>query len=170
MAGKTTLGRRIAAERDWVLISGDDLALAATGVASRGTHPALHPMTGLDYREYYTRHSVAELIAHAQAEHDALWEGMRKVIHAHSTWAPPAVIEGWQLYPRRIASLNLANVESVWLNPAESNLEARIRGNVEFHRGAANPETMIAHYPGRSFWHASEIAAQARELNLPCLA
>jgi hypothetical protein len=39
---------------------------------------------------------------------------MRKVIYAHSTWADPAVIEGWQFHPRRVAAINLANVRSMW--------------------------------------------------------
>jgi hypothetical protein len=112
MAGKTTLGRKLAAQPGWALISGDDLSLAAKGVTLRATHPALHPMNGFDHREYYMRHSVEELIAHACAEHEALWEGMRKVIYAHSTWADPAVIEGWQFHPRRVAAINLANVRS----------------------------------------------------------
>jgi 2-phosphoglycerate kinase len=157
MAGKTTLGRKIAAERGWALISGDDLALAAKGVS---TLPALHRMAGLDHREYYCRYSVDELIEHARMEHEALWGGMRKVILAHATWACPAVIEGWQFYPRRITEMNLANVEAMWLTPDEATLEARLRGSFDFYRGAPDEEVFIWHYLGRSRWHASRIAAE----------
>lgn len=97
-------------------------------------------MQGLDHREYYTRHSVQELILQAKAEHEALWEGMRKVISAHSTWALPAVIEGWQIYPRQIAGMALANVQSAWLNPGRQTLESRIRADVSFYRGASDEE------------------------------
>jgi 2-phosphoglycerate kinase len=167
MAGKTTLGRKLAAQLGWLLISGDDLSLAAKGVTLRTTHPALHPMNGIDHREYYVRHSVEELIAHARAEHEALREGLRKVIYAHATWADPAVIEGWQFHPRWIAAMNLANVRSMWLDPDAETLAARVRQNVDFYRGASDKEAMIAHWLGRSLWHRGEIAAAARELALP---
>jgi 2-phosphoglycerate kinase len=127
MAGKTTLGRRLAARLRWRLISGDDLSLAARGVTRPETHPALHAMNGIDYREYYPRYSVEELIQHMRDDHEALWEGMRKVIFAHSTWAGPAVVEGWQFYPGQIVGKKLANVRSIWLNPDRETLESRIR-------------------------------------------
>jgi hypothetical protein len=47
-------------------------------------------MEGLDHCEYYTRHSVEELLELGRREHEALWGGMREVIVAHSTYAGPA--------------------------------------------------------------------------------
>jgi 2-phosphoglycerate kinase len=167
MAGKTTLGRRLAARLGWCLISGDDLSLAARGVTHPAAHPALHAMKGIDYREYYARHSIEELIQHMRKDHEALWEGMRKVIFAHSIWADPAVVEGWQFYPGQIVAMKLANVRSIWLNPDSETLQSRIRHNVDFYRGAADEETMISHYVRRNLWQNAEIARAAHELKLP---
>ena len=164
---KTTLARRLAARLRWCLISGDDLSLAVRGVTRPETHPALHAMNGIDYREYYARYSIEELIQHMREDHEALWEGMRKVIFAHSTWADPAVVEGWQFYPGQIVGMKLANVRSIWLNPDSETLESRIRNNVDFYRGATDEETMILHYLQRSLWQNAEIAQAAHELKLP---
>jgi hypothetical protein len=163
------LWRRLAARLGWVSISADDLALAARGVTLPATHPALHAMGGIDHRDYYARYSIDELIDHSRKDHESLWGGIRKVIHAHATWAAPAVLEGWQIYPGQVVGMDLANVGSVWLDPDLETLESRIRRDVDFCRGATDKETMISHYLGRSLWHRSETIPAARELGLPVI-
>lgn len=72
MAAKTVLGQRLASHWNWPLISADDLALAARSVTEPASHPALHSMSSIDHREYYTRYSVEELLEMARREHAEL--------------------------------------------------------------------------------------------------
>jgi hypothetical protein len=59
-------------------------------------------MSGIDYQDYYVRHSVDELWQHALRAHRALWPGVESVVRMRSTWAAPAVIEGWAILPAAI--------------------------------------------------------------------
>jgi 2-phosphoglycerate kinase len=56
-AGKTTLAKRLAAQRGYALVAIDDLGTAVRAVTTAQSHPALHPMAGWDYRAYYLAHT-----------------------------------------------------------------------------------------------------------------
>jgi 2-phosphoglycerate kinase len=101
-SGKSTLAKRLAAQRGYALVALDDLGTAVRALTTPQSHPALHPMAGWDYRAYYLAHPPATLIEHSQQEHDALWPAMAAVIEAHLRWAGPVILEGWQLEPERV--------------------------------------------------------------------
>jgi 2-phosphoglycerate kinase len=88
-SGKTTLAKRLAAQRGYALAAMDDLGTAVRALTTPQSHPALHPMAGWDYLAYYLVHSPATLIEHSRQEHDALWPAMAAVIEAHLRWAGP---------------------------------------------------------------------------------
>jgi 2-phosphoglycerate kinase len=169
MSGKTSLGKLLAARLRLSLISVDDLTAAIRGATNAFTHPELHFMSALDYREYYVQHPPEKLIEDFRKEHATAWEGVRPVAIAHATWSSPALIEGWQLHPDKIAEISLANVKSLWLVPDRETLEKRIRIDVDFYRGASSEETMILHYLERSFYQASLLETAATQLNMPVL-
>jgi 2-phosphoglycerate kinase len=169
MSGKTSLGKLLAIRLGLFLISVDDLTAAMRGATNAFTHPELHFMSALDYREYYVQHPPEKLIDDFGIEHATVWEGVRPVALAHATWSSPALIEGWQLHPEKVAGISLANVKSLWLIPDRETLEKRIRADVDFYRGASSEETMIRHYLERSIYQASLLEIAARQFKMPIL-
>lgn len=165
-AGKTTLGRALAAELGATSLTADDLLTAAKAVTTPASHPGLHVMSAVNSMEYFTASDVDRLIADASAQHDALWPAIEAVIRAHAEWGPSIVIDGWFLRPRKVAPLNLGNVISFWLVAASGVLEARERKNAEFFGRSADPERMLHNFLGRSLWHNALIEKQATEAGL----
>jgi 2-phosphoglycerate kinase len=149
---KTTLARRLAAQRGYGLVAIDDVGTAVRAVTTPRSHPALHPMAGWDYRAYYIAHTPATLIRHSRQEHDALWPAIAAVIHAHLEWAEPVILEGWQLDPDRVTSLTHPQLRACWLAVGDAVLEARLRADTAFYQGAGNVERLIQHYLARSRW------------------
>jgi 2-phosphoglycerate kinase len=169
MSGKSTLAEIISRKQGMATISIDDLTAAIRAVTTTSSHPALYPMDGQDYREYYLDHSPAQLIEHAEAEHLAAWPAIEAVISAHAKWGRPAVIEGWQMDASHVARLRLENVKSLWLVADQRVLEQRLREDRDFHTGASDSERLIQQFMLRSAWHNSKISSEAQRLNLPVL-
>lgn len=167
MVGKSTLARKLAARFEYECFSTDDLGQAIGAVTTAQSHPALHEMDGYDYREYYVTRCVDDLIADAECRHAALWPAIAQVITAHATWGNPVVLEGWALYPSRVAQLALPNVASLWLVADDEVLEARVRTAVDFYCGASDEETMIRHFVARSQWHNGRIRKECFEHGMP---
>lgn len=157
MAGKTTVARGLAAKLGYGCLSTDDLGEAVRAVTSRDTHPHLHPMDGYDYREYYVARSPEELIEDIGLEHRALWPAVESVIRKHATWGAPSVIEGWCLWPERVARLRLPGLRSLWLVAQERTLKERMAEAGAFYGGASDEEAMRDHYLARSFWYNARL-------------
>ncbi len=132
--GKTTLGRALAARLDTTSLSVDDLLTAAKSVTTHLSHPGLHVMGTMNYIEYFTTSSVAQLKADADLQHEAAWPAIEKVIRNHTTWGPRIVIDGWALRPKNVSRLDLRNVISFWLVADSSVLEERERKNFDWLR------------------------------------
>jgi adenylate kinase family enzyme len=79
-AGKTTLGRALAARLDATSLTADDLLTAAKAVTTPNSHPGLHVMTAVNSIEYFTTTSVDQLTADATVQHEATWPAIEKVI------------------------------------------------------------------------------------------
>jgi len=71
MIGKTTIARRLAAGLDYGTMSTDDLGQSIRAVTTPDSHPNLHLMSGIDYREYYVSRSTERLIQDAENQHQA---------------------------------------------------------------------------------------------------
>ena len=151
-SGKTTLAKRLAAQRGYALVAIDDLGTAVRAVTTPQSQPALHPMAGWDHRAYYLAHPPAALIHHSRREHDALWPAVVAVIDAHLQWAGPVILEGWQLDPTRVASMPHPQLRACWLLVDDAMLEARLRADTAFYHGCADVERLIRHYLARSRW------------------
>jgi 2-phosphoglycerate kinase len=151
-SGKTTLAKRLAAQRGYALVAIDDLGTALRAVTTPQSHPALHPMAGWDYRAYYVASSPATLIEHSQREHQALWPAIVAVIDAHLHWAGPVILEGWQLDPERVRAITHPQLRTCWLLVDDAVLEARLRADTAFYQGCTDVERFIRHYLARSRW------------------
>jgi 2-phosphoglycerate kinase len=151
-SGKTTLAKRLAAQRGYGLVAIDDLGTAVRALTTPQSHPALHPMAGWYYRAYYVAHPPPTLIEHSRRKHQALWPAIAAVIHAHLQWAGPVILEGWQLEPERLQSVTHPHLRACWLLVDEAVLEARLRADTAFYQGCTDVERFIRHYMARSRW------------------
>jgi 2-phosphoglycerate kinase len=168
-AGKTSLGRAVAAELGFGSLTVDDLVVAGRALTTEETHPALHPMRGRGHTRYFTETSAEQLIRDAVALEEAMWPALTRVIRSHVTAETPTSLDWWLLSPVRVSGLGEAGVTSVWLHVAPDVLEARERRNADFLAGSSDPERMFSHFMARSLWRNELVAAQAREVGMPVL-
>lgn len=161
-AGKTTLGRAVAAHLDYASLTIDDLLGAVMAMTTQDSHPGLHVMNKPNYNEYFTNSPVEKLIADATIQHEAFWPAVERTIRNHATWGTPIVIDGWHLRPEWTQSLDLDRVSANWLVIEPHVLEARERKNASFLSKSDNPQQMLNRFVARSLWFNDLIEAQAK--------
>ncbi|MBX3437550.1 MAG: AAA family ATPase [Planctomycetaceae bacterium] len=167
--GKTTLGRQLADQLGAASLSIDDLMVAARAITTPVSHPGLHVMQGRSYVEYFTNNTVKQLVTDANAQHEATWPAVEKVIRNHASWGSPIVIDGWAMRPRWVSALNLSNVASFWLVAPPSVFEERERRNIDFIRESPDPERMLQNFLARSLWYNELIREHVTELQMNLL-
>ncbi len=167
-AGKTTLGRALAARLDYASLTVDDLLNATRAITTPQSHPGLHVMNRPNTIEYFTHSPVEQLISDAKLQHQALWPAVERTIRNHATWGTPIVIDGWHLHPEWTQALNLDNVSAHWIVIDRDVLEERERQNTEFLGGSDNPEQMLQRFLARSLWYNALIEANANS-SIPVL-
>jgi hypothetical protein len=67
---------------------------AVTTVAS---HPKIHAMTEIYYREYYIQNTAETMCSHALDAQRAIWPAIESIARARSSWGSPVVVEGWAI-------------------------------------------------------------------------
>jgi len=161
-AGKTTLGRALAAHLDVTSITVDDLATAARGITTPVTHADLHRVgSGPDY---FTSATPEELQDDALAERTALWPAIERVIAKRVRFGMPAVIDGWYLEPWRVAQLD--GVHPVFLHIDPEVLTARERANKDFFGG---DEHKLTNFMSRSLWWNERARTEAGQHGFPVI-
>jgi 2-phosphoglycerate kinase len=170
MAGKTTVAHLLAAHLGYGCLSTDDLGEAIRAVATKDSHPALHPMAGYDYREYHVTHSPEALIADVRREHQAMWPAVQRVIRTHATWGEPIIMEGWSLWPEWVTQLRLPSVQALWFVAQEETLHARLVQAVAFYRGASDEAAMRRQYLARSVWYNTRLQEAVHTFGLTSFA
>lgn len=168
-AGKTSLGRAVAARMGIASVSGDDLAIVARQFTDEQSHPALHLMRNGGPQAYFTIGPPEKLIADAQTLADIMWRPIERVIARHLAIGSAFVLDWWLLSPRVVADLDQRGVRSVWLHVDAVELERRERSNPDFFAGSADPDRMHRNFMHRSLWWNSLVAAQAERSGLPVL-
>lgn len=167
-AGKSTLGRALAARLGFASTSADDLAIAARSFGDPARHPALHPMGGRGHVDYFTAGPPERLVADAEALSGVMWEPLSRVIRSHVASGDPLVLDWWLLSPALVAGLD-GPVASVWLHVDPDVLDRREREQVDFRAGSSDPERMHRNFMARSLWRNEVVAAEARALGLAIL-
>lgn len=156
MCGKSTVSKVLASRLGWACISADDIGeILQTAID-------INPMKGQKYTEYYSEHTVSELIEDTVSYHKKLIPAVLRLIDIHSTWGEPIIIEGWALYPEIMNEIENQSVKSVWLIANKSLFENRFLNNIEFYQLAVNPKTMKENYLYRSLWHNDYILEQCK--------
>lgn len=153
----------------FVSLTVDDLVVAAQGVTTPDTHPALHPMAGVGHTRYFTEGPVEHLIADSEAMQDAFWPAVERVVRMHALTKGPIVMDWWLLAPHLVAASEIRDVASLWLHIDPSVLEHRERANVEFLSGSDNPDQMLENFMRRSLWRNQFVISEAQRLGLPLI-
>ena len=168
-AGKSTLGRALAANLGFGSLTVDDLAIAGRVLTTPETHPALHLVRRVGYRRYFTDGPAEKLIADSIAAEQMMWPVVERVISSHLESAAPVVIDWWLLSPKTVAQLEDSRIASIWLHIDPVALEERERLNTKWLARFSDPERMLANFMARSIWRNDLVAAQAQEAGLPVL-
>jgi 2-phosphoglycerate kinase len=151
MSGKSTVARGLSRWLGWDLLHTDDFGAVARSVTLPRQSPDLHPMSGYDWRAYYTVRRQRELMADAIKAHMALWPAIESIVRARADWADPAVLEGWALLPELVKRSNFTErVGAVWIVPSDEVFEPRVRAARSFYDGAEKPELLIRKFCQRS--------------------
>ena len=167
-AGKSTLGRALAAHLGWMSLSGDDLVTAAAAVTTPETHPALHSMKGIGHIDYFTSGPPDKLIADATGLQDLFWPAIQRVIRKHEMTGESIVLDWWLLSPAYVAELEPA-VASFWIHIDEDTLTAREQALTDFYGSSPDPASMLANFMARSLWRNELVLTEARAAGLPIL-
>ena len=163
MVGKSTLARSMANRLGFGCISTDDIGLAVRSVSNPKTH---RPHSTEDYQEYYMTRSVDDLIADAMRTHEEMWPAIEAIVKAHAEWADPLIIEGWALWPGRVAAIGYDCVRAFWLTADEGFLESQTRAAESFYRGASDEESMIRNFVARNVRYNELMTSAANNLGL----
>jgi 2-phosphoglycerate kinase len=148
--GKSAVARCVAARYGYGCISTDDIGKAVRAVTTILTHPGLYTVDDINYQEYFTVTSVDALIDQARRSHEIIWPALEKIVRTHATWGDPLVMEGYALWPERVMAADFASTGAIWLACDDQLLEARIRSQTSFYRGASDEEALIANVLRRS--------------------
>lgn len=162
-AGKSTLGRALAARLGRLSVSMDDLCVASQALTTPASHPGLHGMRRLPSPVYFTETPAEQLIADAAAQHAALLPAILAVIRHHVANGPPIVMDGWFVTPADLRALASPAVQGVWLVTTEQVLRERERRLTSFYGQSADPERMLANFLARSLWHDRRLRESAAE-------
>ncbi|MCO5199430.1 MAG: AAA family ATPase [Anaerolineae bacterium] len=168
-AGKTTLGTALAARLGISSLTIDDLVTAVQSVTTPATHPGLHLMWQTSHLDYFTNTPVAKLKEDALRQHEVAWQFIEPVIRKHAGFGAPVVIDGWHLWPSKVAQLQLDNVWAGWLVASEAVLEEREREHADWLHGSPNPKQMFDNFLARSLWFNTWIREETARFSLPML-
>jgi 2-phosphoglycerate kinase len=168
-AGKSTLGRAVAAGLGWSSLTVDDLAVTARTLTTPETHPALHQMRGIGHVRYFTEGPPEKLVVDAEALEETMWPALQRVILSRVDGRSRVVIDWWLLRPSTVATLDGDRVSSVWLNIDAGALWDRERRNPGWMAGASDPDRMLANFMHRSLWRNDLVAAEADDADMMVL-
>lgn len=162
-AGKTTLGRAVAAKLGWGSLTGDDLLVAARHLTTGESHPGFHHMTEVGHLQYFTEGPKDRLISDALAQEEAMWPVLERVIASHLTKEPPVTIDWWLLRPRAVADLDNDQVTAIWLHIDPKALWERERQIMDWMDGSPDQDRMLANFMHRSLWRNELVATEAED-------
>ncbi len=162
-AGKTTLGIALASRLGCSSLTIDDLRTAILGIAGPEFLPELRVIGMPDAATYFTQTQPDTMIAHALAQHSALWPAVERVVKKRIRNGLQAVLDGWHLMPGLVARANLERTCAVWIDVDEEVLRDRERSVWEFYATSRDPEQMFERFLARSLMWNDRMRSAATE-------
>ena len=96
----------------------------------------------------------------------AIWPALERVISHRAKVGPSIVIDGWELIPAEVSTLQLARVSAVWIDIDPSALERRERILVSFYGASHDPDRMLRNFVPRGAWWNDWIREEARTFGM----
>lgn len=146
------MGTALASRLGIASLTIDDVVTAVQAVTTPETHPGFHLMWQTSHLDYFTHTPAERLIEDAQRQHTAAWPMIKAVIGKRARFGKPIVIDGWHLWPKRVAALPFDNIWAGWIHIDPAVLHAREEQIASWHAGSADPDQMLANFMGRSLW------------------
>jgi 2-phosphoglycerate kinase len=175
-AGKTTLGRALAARLGVDSLTASDLRTAVRAMVPDATNADLWRIGRDGPVTYFSDTPPDRLVSDAVREHAAVWPAIAAVIEYRSRFGPSIVIDGWELVPELVHGLIGAadggangSVTAVWLDVAPAELQRRERTVMAFYAAAPDPERMLANFLHRSIAWNDLVCSEAEHLGMPVL-
>ena len=166
-AGKTTLGRSLAARLGFASLTVDDLVTVGRILTDEVSHPAFHKMRRVGATAYFTDSPGEQLVADSLEFEEVMWPVVEQVIASHLATKGPIVMDWWLLSPAKVAALSNSRIRSLWLNIDSVALTERERSNVEFFGEPPDSGQILANFMHRSLWRNDLVASEATALGLP---
>lgn len=166
-AGKTTLGRNLAARLGFASLTVDDLVMVGRLFTDDVSHPAFHKMRRVGATAYFTETPGEQLVADSLELEEAMWPVVERVIASHLATKGPIVMDWWLLSPLKVAALANSKVRSLWLNIDSVALTERERSNVNFFGQPSGSGQILSNFMYRSLWRNDLVASEATALGLP---
>lgn len=114
--GKTTLARELSRRLALPWLSTDQTRLIMQGMASPEQHPHLLSAHGLSAAEFFQQFSPEEIAEREYMHGVEAWPGNKKLIEDDFTWREGFVLEGVNILPSLLPSLQTASdVRSIFL-------------------------------------------------------
>lgn len=114
--GKTTLARELSRRLALPWLSTDQTRLVMQGVADPKQYPQLLSAHGLSAAEFFQRFSPEEIAEREYMHGIETWPGNKKLIEDDFTWREGFVLEGVNILPSLLPSLQTASdVRSIFL-------------------------------------------------------
>ena len=162
-AGKSTLVQALQQTLGWDCTATDRLA-RHPGRPWKTPHKAVPPHVADHYRSL----SADELLADVLCHYQGLWPSISDTIRRHATdpSVPCLIMEGSALWPSYVATLDVAEVRSVWLTASDSFLQQRIYANSQFGQAAEQEKILIQQFLERTLRYNHRMMMEVHRLGL----
>lgn len=168
-AGKSTIARRIAAERGLYYYATDDVMQDHGRRSTAKSCPYLHAFMAMDMDERWVNRSPSAML---ETFHWFRGEGFSLIIEdlLQLPKEPGVIVEGFRLLPHLVQPLLARRRQAVWLLPSPAFRQAVFdsRGGTQwaFIGKTSNPQRALRNLLERDALFTDRLAAEATRLNL----
>jgi 2-phosphoglycerate kinase len=168
-AGKSTIARRIATERDLQLYATDDAMADHAQRSTAGDCPLLHQFLAMDMDQRWVNRSPADMF---ETFHWFRGEGFSMILEDILRLSPErgVIVEGFRLLPHLVKPLLAVPGRAVWLLPAPEFRQAVVesRGGPQwgFIAKTSNPERALHNLLARDAMFTDRLCEETQRLQL----
>ena len=172
-AGKSTVARRIAAERGWPVYATDDVMADHARRSTPEDAPLLHRFMAMDMDERWVRRSPSAML---ETFHWFQGECFGSIIEDLSGLPAesPVIVEGFRLLPRLVEPLLREPGRAVWLLPTpefrQAVFERRGGATWQFLAATTDPARALRNLLERDRLFTDVLREETERLRLPAIA
>ncbi len=166
-SGKSTTARALASLLGWACASTDYLITRHPGRPWRTEQREVPPHVSA----HYATLPVADLLTDVLDHYRRQWPVTAAKIAAHATdpAAERLVLEGSALWPELVTTLNLAQVQAVWLTAGDELFRARMYAESRYEQASAPERMLIDKFLARTLLYNQKMMVAIHRLGLPSI-